>query len=77
MNALDDPCPDIRALALQSIGQVEVDHECEAYNSDSHHTHVEYILSRLILQLDDSYLKHHPLLLGERNVIRHSGAIDH
>lgn len=65
---MDDPCADIRALAIQSIGIVELIQECEEYDSESHHGRIEYIISRLILHLDDPYVKQRPLLLGELDV---------
>lgn len=65
---MDDPCADIRALAIQCIGIVQLNRECEEYGSESHQGHIEYIISRLILHLDDPYVKQRPLLLGESDI---------
>lgn len=68
LNGLDDPCADIRALAIQCIANVELNRECEEYDSENHHATIKFTLSRLLLHLDDPYVTQRPLLLGESQI---------
>lgn len=62
---MDDPCVDVRALAIECISHLQADKNSINYNENCHASIVEFTLSRLFLHLDDPYLKLRPILLGK------------
>ena len=64
MGRLDDPCANVRSLAIECLPLLEVDRTDELFSETSHSTLAEAVISRLFLYLDDPFIKIRPILLG-------------
>lgn len=69
MGRLDDPCANVRSLAIECLPLLEVNRNDELFSETSHSTLAEAVISRLFLYLDDPYIKIRPILLGKTSKI--------
>ncbi|XP_031627918.1 dynein assembly factor 5, axonemal [Contarinia nasturtii] len=63
LSRLDDPCANVRCLAIECLPQLEVNPSDDMFSETGYSSLVEYIISRLFLYLDDPYIKIRPILL--------------
>lgn len=68
LNGLEDPCADIRALAIQCTGHLQLDRKSEDYDSQGHHGILDLTFSRLLLHLEDPFMKQRPIILGKSTI---------
>lgn len=67
LGRLDDPCANVRELAVECLPKIEADRSDETF-SESNDSHLaETIILRLALYLDDPYIKIRPILLGSHS----------
>lgn len=65
LSRLDDPCANVRCLAIECLPSLEIDRADELFSESSLSTLAEAVISRLLLYLDDPYIKIRPMLLGK------------
>lgn len=65
LNKLDDPSANVRSLAIECLAELKVDHGDPMFSETSLFNVIESVLSKLILYLDDPYVKIRPILLGK------------
>lgn len=65
LGRLDDPCANVRELAVECLPKIGVDPSDDTFNESSDSHLAETIILRLVLYLDDPYIKIRPILLGK------------
>lgn len=65
LSRLDDPCANVRGLALECLSILEVDRSDDAFSEVSDSIIAETVINRLFLYLDDPYIKMRPILIGK------------
>lgn len=69
LNRLDDPCANVRILAIECLSKIEVDRSDELFSESSYSNVAEAVINRLFLYFDDPYIKLRPVLLGENGTL--------
>lgn len=65
LNKLDDPCSSVRCAAVECVAVFKIDTSDPMYDEEGQSYLAETIISRLILYLDDPFVKMRPILLGK------------
>lgn len=64
LSRLDDPCSSVRALAIECLSKIDVDHSDSNFSETSYSALAKTVISRLFLYFDDPFIKLRPILLG-------------
>lgn len=65
---MDDPCANVRKFAIECVAELKVDKSDPMFDETNYAMLAEMIISRLILYLDDPYIKIRPILIGRREL---------
>lgn len=63
LSRLDDPCINVRILAIECLSQIEADQNDENFNESRDSNLAETVINRLFLYFDDPAIKIRPALL--------------
>ncbi|XP_055298477.1 dynein axonemal assembly factor 5 [Sitodiplosis mosellana] len=69
LSRLDDPCANVRSLAIECLPLLEVDRTDDLFSETSYSTLAEAVISRLFLYLDDPFIKIRPILLDSLSMM--------
>lgn len=68
LNKLDDPCSSVRCTAVECVAVLKIDTSDSMFDEEGQSHLAQSIISRLILYLDDPFVKMRPILLGKYNL---------
>lgn len=65
LNKFDDPCSSVRCAAVECVAVLKIDASDPMFDEEGQSYLTKTIVSRLILYLDDPFVKMRPILLGK------------
>lgn len=65
LGRLDDPCANVRGLAMECLPHIEVNYSEPTFSEVNCSVLAETVISRLILYFDDPFIKLRPVLIGK------------
>lgn len=65
LNGFDDPCSDVRVLAVECVSRLKLSSGCDEYKSKAHHSLIEYTVKKLVLHSEDPYANLRTKIIGK------------